>query len=374
MAAPIAFYAPLKSPDHPQPSGDRTMAQLLLRALEQAGLVPEIASRLRTWEPAGDDTAQRTIRAASLTDAERLASFYEALSAHERPRLWFTYHCYYKAPDHLGPEVARRLGIPYVIAEASRAPKRTSGPYAFAHAAAESAIDRADILFVLTEHDHACLQPAIRPGQRLVRLPPFVETAGLFTPESRSDHRAQPRLLAVAMMRQGDKLASYQLLGEALAHIRHLPWTMDIVGDGPARPEVERIFAPFGARVSLAGTQEAGALARLYDSADLLVWPAVNEAFGMVLLEAQARGCPVVAGRYGGVPDVVQDGVTGILTPAGDATSFAAAIANLLADPVRRVEMSAAARHFVMTDRSLGGAACILREALGPLLEIPAAA
>ncbi len=371
---PVAFHAPLKPPDHPQPSGDRTMARLLLQALEQAGFAPEIASRLRTWEPAGDDAAQRSIAAASLAEAEALTATYQALPVERRPRLWFTYHCYYKAPDHLGPEVARRLRIPYVIAEASRAPKRASGPYAFAHAAAEAAIARADILLVMTEHDRLCLETAIRPGQRLVRLPPFVDALFLNMPEPARDPKAPPRLLAVAMMREGDKLASYRLLAEGLARIQHLPWTLDIAGDGPARPEVERLFAPFAPRIAFAGRQDAEGLAGLYRRADLLVWPAVNEAYGMVLLEAQAHGCPVVAGRHGGVPDVVQHGVTGLLARPDDAASFAVAIETLLADPARRAEMGSAASRFVRSERSLDQAARILREALVPLLGIPVAA
>ncbi len=345
-----------------------------MAALEEAGFAPEIASRLRTWEPAGEEAEQRAVHAAGMTEAERLIACFEVRPVGARPRLWFTYHCYYKAPDHLGPSVARRLGIPYVIAEASRAPKRAKGPYAFAHAAAEAAISQADALLVMTAHDRECLETAILPGQRLVHIPPFVDTALAAVPRLGPSGTASPRLLAVAMMRAGDKLASYRILASSLERIRHLAWTLDIVGDGPARPEVERIFAPFGGRVAFAGVHDPAGLAGRYDAADLLVWPAVNEAYGMVLLEAQAHGCPVVAGRYGGVPDVVQDGVTGLLTTPGDAASFGSAIADLLAHPPRRAEMGAAASRFVTTERSLGKAAGILREALGPLLERPIAA
>jgi glycosyltransferase involved in cell wall biosynthesis len=63
-----------------------------------------------------------------------------------------------------------------------------------------------------------------------------------------------------------------------------------------------------------------------------MVWPAINEAYGMALLEAQSAGMPVVAGRTGGVPDIVRDGVTGLLTPIGDEAAFAEAVASLLTD------------------------------------------
>ncbi|MGA0597326.1 glycosyltransferase family 4 protein [Enterovirga sp. CN4-39] len=370
---PIAFYAPLKAPDHPHPSGDRTMARLLLRALDRAGFAPAVASGLRTWEPAGDPARQNAIRAASLAEADRLTASYEALPADRRPRAWFTYHCYYKAPDHLGPEMARRLGIPYAIAEASRAPKRAHGTHAAGHAAAERAIDRADILFVMTRHDRACLERAARPGQALVNLPPFIDTDAFAIAPGPTGEGRPPRLLAVAMMRDGDKLASFRLLGEALARIPNRPWVIDVVGDGPARPEVERILAPFGARVAFRGRLEGADLAVAYNEADLLVWPAVNEAYGMVLLEAQANGCPVVAGCFGGVPDVVVDGATGLLAEPGNAAALAEGVASLLADPARRATMGEAARRFVREERSLDRAARILGDALHPLIGTEAA-
>ena len=85
------------------------------------------------------------------------------------------------------------------------------------------------------------------------------------------------------------------------------------------------------------------ALPALYACADLYVWPAINEAYGMAFLEAQASGLPVVAGRAGGVPDVVADGISGLLTLAGDATAFAASVARLLDDPAERSRFGAAA-------------------------------
>src|SRR5439155_24854706 len=68
-------------------------------------------------------------------------------------------------------------------------------------------------------------------------------------------------------------------------------------------------------------------------------WPAIDEAFGMVLIEAQACGLPVVAGNAGGVGAVVADGRTGMLVPIGDADAFAAATERLLIDAELRQRM-----------------------------------
>jgi glycosyltransferase involved in cell wall biosynthesis len=84
-----------------------------------------------------------------------------------------------------------------------------------------------------------------------------------------------------------------------------------IVGDGPLRRDLERYFA--GTATYFSGYLEGEELASAYASADLFVLPSQTETLGLVLLEAMAAGCPVVACRAGGVPDAVKDGVTGFL-------------------------------------------------------------
>src|SRR6516162_7792641 len=124
----IAFYAPLKPPDHPIPSGDRQVAQLFLAALRRGGHDPVLASRFRSFEGRGDRYLQTRLAALGRKLAERLVRRYRAAPA-SAPDLWFTYHIYHKAPDWLGPRVALALGVPYVVAEASFAPKRAGGAW-----------------------------------------------------------------------------------------------------------------------------------------------------------------------------------------------------------------------------------------------------
>jgi glycosyltransferase involved in cell wall biosynthesis len=373
VMGPVAFYAPLKSPHHPSPSGDRTMARLLMKALRKAGFAPHVASELRTLDKAGDRQTQEDLKHQSVEIASRLIEHYRNGPQTQRPCLWFTYHVYYKAPDWIGPRVADAFSIPYAVAEGSRAAKRAGGPWSLGHEGAEAALDRADAIFVMTAHDRASLEAARPPHQRLIDLPPFLD-AGEWPEPSAARHEDGPRLLTVAMMRHGDKLASYRILAAALAELRHLPWTLDIVGDGEGRAEVEGLFEPLAGRVRLHGQVETRAgLKAFYEGADLFVWPAVNEAYGMVLLEAQMFGCPVVAGAYGGVPSVVKDAETGLLTLPGDAAAFAGAIHALLEDSERRKRLGAEARRFIAGERGLDGAALRLRHALAPLMPHPGA-
>jgi glycosyltransferase involved in cell wall biosynthesis len=158
-------------------------------------------------------------------------------------------------------------------------------------------------------------------------------------------------------MRPGDKLASYRQLAEALQCLTAHPWRLLVAGDGPAAAEVRAAFAPLATRVTWLGALDEVALARVYQAADILVWPAVREAFGMALLEAQAAGLPVVAGRTDGVPAVVADGETGLLPPPGDIAAFAAAVTNLLNNPGQREAMGQAARARVLLYHSIDAVA-----------------
>ena len=108
-------------------------------------------------------------------------------------------------------------------------------------------------------------------------------------------------------------------------------------------------------------------LAEVFAACDLCAWPAVNEAYGMALLEAQAAGVPVVSCATRGVPDVVLDGRTGLLVPYGDEAALAAAVRSLLDDAARRSALGEAAARFVSGERSIDAAARSLARALAAL-------
>ena len=332
------------------------MARLLMTALSRPGHMVEPACRLSSFDAAGDSARQQRMDVVGRKLAERLVRRWRRRPAEERPDLWFTYHLYHKAPDWLGPRVSDALGIPYVVAEASNAGKQAQGPWALGRAAAAAAISRADLILELNSADTDGVRPLLTDPARLLALPAFIDTrpyAGASA--ARDAHRrplcerhgivaGEPVLLTVAMMRAGDKLASYRLISEALASLRDRRWRLLIAGDGPAHADVRQALAGSADRIVWLGRVAETELPRVYASADLYVWPAIGEAWGMTLLEAQSAGLPVVAGRSGGIPDIVADGETGILVPAGDARAFALAMAALLDGAPRRRMMGDAAQ------------------------------
>jgi glycosyltransferase involved in cell wall biosynthesis len=169
-----------------------------------------------------------------------------------------------------------------------------------------------------------------------------------------------PRLLAVGMLRAGDKQRSYEILAQALAQLGSRDWRLAIAGDGEARHAIEKLFAPFGERVTFLGLRDEAALARDYAVADIFVWPAINEAFGMALLEAQAAGLPAIAGNFGGVAAILANGRTGFLTAPGDAGDFAARLGRLVDDANLRATMGQAARAKVRREHGLEAASVTL--------------
>lgn len=358
--AGIAFYAPMKPPTDPVPSGDRTMARALMAALGGLGLGPvRLISQLQTREGKGDESRQDEIFHAALAERERLAG-------EEPPALWLTYHSYYKAPDLLGPAMSRHWAIPYVLVEATRAAKRLTGPYARFAAAAESACDAADVIFFMTERDREALERHRRPRQSLIRLRPFLNRQALGAAGNARADGGPIRFLACAMFRAGDKLDSYTALAAALALVQPDGWTLTIIGDGPRRADVELLFSAFGDRVMFLGALAPEQLADRFASTDMLLWPGVGEAFGMVYLEAQAQGCPVLAEDRPGVRDVVRDG--GWLVAPQDPPAFAKAIETLMKDDDARIATGRKGRAQIAADHLLDGARASLKAGLDPLI------
>ena len=111
---------------------------------------------------------------------------------------------------------------------------------------------------------------------------------------------------------------------------------LTLVGDGDARAGLERLAADLGVRdgVDFVGFRGGDELVDTYRGASVLVLPSLTDAesFGMTLVEAMACGRPVIGSRVGGIPDVIEDGVTGLIVPPGDASALAEACLRILRD------------------------------------------
>lgn len=378
MTGKIAFYAPLKPPTDPRPSGDRRMARLLFEALGVAGFEVSLASRFRSLGSDKDPARLARLEATGRNLAERLIRRYRA-HPERRPDLWFTYHVYYKAPDWIGPAVARALDIPYVAAEASHAAKRAGGPFALGHDAALDAIRQADFIINVNSADRPGLLQAGVGAERILDLKPFLPAKDLAGMPTRAkarmriaqDYGANPDtrwLLAVGMMRRGAKEMSYRLLAEALPRLKAENWTLLVAGDGPIEDEIHTMLSDAaGGRVIFTGLLDRAEMKTLHAGADIFVWPSIGEAYGMALLEALGAGLPVVAGNTGGVPDLISDGENGRLVPVANAAAFADAIDSLLGEPALVASMGGRARETVRQLHLLDSAADTLRKNLLPL-------
>ena len=173
----------------------------------------------------------------------------------------------------------------------------------------------------------------------------------LFRPD-----RARPELRQRLLGGQSDSNALLLYVGRLSAEkqIERIRPVLDampqarlaLVGDGPHRQQLEKVFA--GSATTFVGYLGGEELAGAYASADAFLFPSSTETLGLVLLEAMAAGCPVVAARRGGIPDIVTDGLNGCLyEPDGmddGASSFTAASQRLLGNLDQRNQLRLEAR------------------------------
>lgn len=343
----IAFCTPFKPLDHPNPSGDLVTARGLRDLLVGFGHEVVPVGRLRTrwiyWRPhrwpALPVHLARALRRARDAD------------------VWLTCHAYYKAPDLLGPPVSRKLGLPYAVFQGIYSTKRRrrlrSWPGFHLN---RRGLSRADRVFANRVEDAVNLRRLL-PENRVEYVPPgIVPEDFAFDPEARERLRREwgaedrPVIVSAAMFRRDVKSRGLAWTIRAAGRLARsgIDVRLAVAGDGVERERLERLAreeAP--GRVRFAGRIPRERMREFYSAGDLFVFPGIRETLGMVYLEAQARGIPVVAFRNGGIPEVVADGGTGVLTPPFDAAAFDAAIRALLENPDRRRRMGGAARERV---------------------------
>jgi glycosyltransferase involved in cell wall biosynthesis len=120
-----------------------------------------------------------------------------------------------------------------------------------------------------------------------------------------------------------------------------------VVGDGPERARLERLRARLSLGERAVFTGQRRDVPEILSAADCLVAASRYEGFGLAVAEGMAAGVPVVASRVDSIPELIEDGVTGLLVPPGDADALARAVARVLGDPELARFLGARARERV---------------------------
>jgi glycosyltransferase involved in cell wall biosynthesis len=144
----------------------------------------------------------------------------------------------------------------------------------------------------------------------------------------------------------------YEYLFDALPEIKRRatrPVVLLVAGRGTFEEQYRKRVRDLGCENEVRFLGFRNDAADLMAAADLLVQPSVAEAFGLVLSEALYLGTPVVSTRVGGIPEIVDDGIDGVLVPPADSSALADAVVLLLEDPERRMAMSGAGREKVIS-------------------------
>ncbi len=150
-------------------------------------------------------------------------------------------------------------------------------------------------------------------------------------------HPDSPLLLYVGRLSAEKEVDRIKSVLEAIPNAR-----LALVGDGPYRQELENLYAD--TPTHFVGYLTGKDLASAFASADAFIFPSRTETLGLVLLEAMAAGCPVVAARSGGIPDIVEDGVNGYLFDPQDEDGAIAATQKLFSKESERVLLRRNAR------------------------------
>lgn len=199
------------------------------------------------------------------------------------------------------------------------------------------------------------------PRNKLYWIPHGVDTQ-FFYPVPDAAERNRILFVGRLVPRKGLKY-----LLEAVRELLHVHPNVKVIviGDGPERKAMEawviEHFPP--GVVEFMGSGNPDVVAKEMRRAWIFSMPSVTmptgetETFGMVFLEAQASGCPVVAFRTGGVPEVVKHGVTGFLVKEGDTQALARVLRDLLESPDLRYSMGQAARRWVEENFDIRGVA-----------------
>lgn len=339
----IAYFMPLKPLGHPRPSGDLVMGTGLYNFLQKRGHSIRLASRLRTRLTYLHPWLWPEAVCSRLLTNKWAQDF--------KPDLWLTYHAYYKAPDILGPACARALGIPYVIFQGAYATKHRRRPlHRVGFYLNRYSLEAADLVICNKKRDYRNCHRLLPEDKLLFIRPGLNPKEFYFSPSQRKQIRAHlapdnaPLILSTAMMRNDVKSQGVAWLLTALDKLARSGnnFRLAVIGDGPKHTELKKMGEKLlGDRCRFLGRIPRNELFRYYSAADIFAFPGINESFGMAFLEAQSCGLPVVAFNGWGVPEAVENTVTGLLSPPFEEDAFLKNIKTLLANQELRKAMGA---------------------------------
>jgi phosphatidylinositol alpha-1,6-mannosyltransferase len=222
-----------------------------------------------------------------------------------------------------------------------------------------------DVLTFVSRYTRSRFAAAFGPLAALEYLPPGVDTER-FRPDPagralvRDRYHLGDRPTVVCVSRLVPRKGQDMLIRALPAIRRAVPdAVLLIVGGGPDRQRLATLAEQTGVAedVVFTGTVPIAELPAHYAAGDVFAMPARTrgrgldvEAFGLVYLEASATGLPVVAGRSGGAPETVRDGVTGCVVDGRQAGELAEAVTGLLADPERAAKLGSAGREWAAQD------------------------
>jgi phosphatidyl-myo-inositol dimannoside synthase len=351
----IAFYAPLKPLGHPNPSGDLVIATGLSEYLAKEGHRLKVASSLRArwiyWKPWQWPHLLRERR--------------QAIRGFNRDHadIWMTYHTYYKAPDLLGPTVCRHTGLPYVIFQGIYSTKRRRSLSTLpGFILNRRALENARHVFTNRREDYINLNRLL-PESRLSYVAPGIRPKDFrFNPDARKRLRQswnignEPVILSAAMFRPGVKAEGLTWVIRACGklHRQGARFHLVIAGEGKEKKRIAALAQEhLPGKVRFTGKIQRNEMYGFYSAGDLFVFPGIRESLGMVYLEAQSCGLPVVAFANGGIPEVVSNGETGILVPLFSFERFVGAIDRLMGDKELRRRMGRSAGFYVRKNHDL---------------------
>jgi L-malate glycosyltransferase len=165
--------------------------------------------------------------------------------------------------------------------------------------------------------------------------------------------RVEDKLIAVVANMNVKTKGHAELIAAGTEICREFPEAKFLfIGDGAERPHLERMVQELGLRDHFLFLGRRGDVPNILPCCNLFVLPSWAEGLPNSVLEAMAAGVPVVATRVGGIPEIIEDGVGGLLVPARDSPALALAIAQIFRDPKRAEGFAQAARKRASTEFS----------------------